>query len=155
MSYSIAQSSKLDYFEADIDYSNDETRSLAEELARNGYINIDHIALNKKIGKLYLKKNEINLDTDILDVPDYFWNNDKYQPNFNVVCKYFEISKRTEVINHRLNIIGELLYVLNEEVNFNHISNLDWTIIILILINVLILFFWDILFIDILGNKFE
>jgi uncharacterized Rmd1/YagE family protein len=106
VSYALAQSSKLDYFEEDIDYSIDDSRNLAEELAQNGYINLDHITLNKKIGKLYLKKNEINLDTDILDIPDYFWNNDKYQLHFNTVSKYFEINKRTEVINHRLDIIG-------------------------------------------------
>lgn len=150
VSYALAQSGKLDYFEEDIDFSIDEARTLAEELAKNGYIELDHVTLNKKIGKLYLKKNEINLDTDILDIPDYFWNNDKYQNHFTTVSKYFEISKRTEVINHRLNIIAELLYVLNEEVNFRHISKLEWAIIILILINVLILFFWDILFVDIL-----
>lgn len=106
VSYAIAQSSKLDYFEVDIDNSTDEARTLAEELANKGYINLDHITLNKKIGKLHLKKNEINLDTDILDIPDYFWNNDVYQPHFNAVSKYFEINKRTEVINHRLNIIA-------------------------------------------------
>ena len=106
VSYALGQSSKLDYFEEDIDYSIDEARSLAEELAQNGYINLDHITLNKKIGKLYLKKNEINLDTDILDIPDYFWNNDKYQTHFKHVSKYFEINKRTDVINHRLDIIG-------------------------------------------------
>jgi uncharacterized Rmd1/YagE family protein len=106
VSYALAQSSKLDYFEDDIDNSIDEARTLAEELAQKGYINLDHITLNKKIGKLYLKKNEINLDTDILDIPDYFWNNDKYQTHFNIISKYFEIHKRTEVINHRLDIIG-------------------------------------------------
>ncbi len=109
VSFALAQSSKLDYFEEDIDYSIDESRGLAEELAKHGYINLDHFTLNKKIGKLYLKKNEINLDTDILDIPDYFWNNDQYQSHFNTVAKYFEISKRTEVINHRLNIIAVLL----------------------------------------------
>lgn len=55
VSYALAQSSKLDYFEEDIDYSIDESRTLAEELAQKGYINLDHITLNKKIGKLYLK----------------------------------------------------------------------------------------------------
>lgn len=145
VSYAIGQSSKLDYFEEDIDISIGEARVLAEELAKTGRISLDHISLNKKIGKLHLKKNEINLDTDILDIPDYFWNNDKYQAHFNTVSKYLEINKRTEVINHRLNIIAELLFVLNEGVNFRHISKLDWAIIILILINVLILFIWDIL----------
>jgi uncharacterized Rmd1/YagE family protein len=106
VSYAIAQSGKLSYFEEDIDYSIEEARALAEELAKNGYINLDHKSLNKKIGKLHLKKNEINLDTDILDIPDYFWNNDQYQNHFNTVSKYFEINKRTEVINHRLNIIA-------------------------------------------------
>lgn len=106
MSYALAQSAKLDYFEEDIDYSIDEARMLAEELAKYGFIKLDHITLNKKIGRLHLKKNEVNLDTDILDIPDYFWDNDKYQAHFNTTSKYFEISKRTEVINHRLNIIG-------------------------------------------------
>lgn len=106
VSYALAQSSKLDYFEEDIDYSIADARSLAEELAKFGYITLDHKSLNKKIGRLYLKKNEINLDTDILDTPDYFWDNDKYQTHFATVVKYFEISKRTEVINHRLGIIG-------------------------------------------------
>jgi uncharacterized Rmd1/YagE family protein len=106
VSYALGQSAKLDYFEEDIDLSIEDARSLAEELAKNGYINLDHISLNKKIGKLHLKKNEINLDTDILDIPDYFWNSDKYQSHFNTVSKYFEVSKRTDVINQRLNIIA-------------------------------------------------
>jgi uncharacterized Rmd1/YagE family protein len=110
VSFSLAQSSKLDYFEEDIDHSIVEARNLADELAKNGYINLDHFTLNKKIGKLYLKKNEINLDTDILDIPDYFWNNDQYQSHFNTVAKYLEINKRTEVINHRLNIIAVFIF---------------------------------------------
>jgi uncharacterized Rmd1/YagE family protein len=99
---------------------------------------------------LYLKKNEINLDTDMLDIPEFLWNNDKYQKNFSLIIKYFEIEKRINILNHRLNIIGELLYLLCEEINFRHISSLDWIIIILLAINVAILFFWDILAKDIL-----
>ncbi len=120
VSFSLAQSSKLDYFEEDIDHSIKEARNLADELAKNGYIDLDHFTLNKKIGKLYLKKNEINLDTDILDIPDYFWNNDQYQTHFNTVAKYLEISKRTEVINHRLNIIAVIITILSNSLYFRN-----------------------------------
>lgn len=75
-------------------------------MARNGYVKITQTELNKKIGVLYLKKNEINLGTDILDIPDYFWENDNYQRQFTRVHNYFEIEKRTEILNYRLNIIG-------------------------------------------------
>lgn len=50
-----------------------------------GYIKIRCCDLKKKIAIIYLKKNEVNLETDILDTPDYFWDNDKYQQNFHSV----------------------------------------------------------------------
>jgi len=45
---------KLGYFESDIDNSISEARMLAEELEKNGVVNIDHIELNKKV-KLIVK----------------------------------------------------------------------------------------------------
>ncbi len=53
-----------------------------------------------------MKKNEINLDTDLLDNPDFLWNNEKYQKNFMTILKYLEVEKRTNILNHRLNIIA-------------------------------------------------
>ena len=67
---------------------------LAEELTENGYLTISCNDLKKKIATIYLKKNEVNLETDILDTPDYFWDNDKYQQNFHSVF----------LINHILDI---------------------------------------------------
>lgn len=48
-SYAFAQSVKLGYFESDIDNSISEARTLAEELEKNGVVNVDHIELNKKV----------------------------------------------------------------------------------------------------------
>jgi uncharacterized Rmd1/YagE family protein len=53
-----------------------------------------------------LKKNEINLDTDLLDIPDFLWDNEKYHKNFMNILKYLEVEKRTNILNHRLNIIA-------------------------------------------------
>lgn len=98
-----------------------------------------------------MKKNEINLDTDLLDIPDFLWNNEKYHRNFMSILKYLEVEKRTNILNHRLNIIAELLSLLSEELNIKHIGYLDWIIILLIAVNVGILFFWDIIAKDIYG----
>jgi len=88
----LAQSVTLNYLENDICDSISDTRELAEELTEKGYLRISYYDLKKKIAIIYLKKNKVNLETDILDTPDYFWENDKFQPNFHSVI--FNIKSR-------------------------------------------------------------
>ncbi len=80
---------KLVYLENDIYIAVNETKNLAERLTKDGYLQIKCSDLKKKIALIYLKKNEVNLETDFLDTPEYFWDNDLYQQNFQAVNTYF------------------------------------------------------------------
>jgi uncharacterized Rmd1/YagE family protein len=84
------------------------------------------------VGDLFVQRNEINLHSDILDTPDYFWEDDKYEPEYNKVWKYLDIDRRVELLNQRLNVMKELLDVLQVQLDTKHASKLDNIIIWLI-----------------------
>jgi len=103
----------------------------------------------KELGSFSLRENSVNLESDILDVPDYFWDNDRYQEKYKKMAEYLEIEKRTEILNQRLDIIKELLDMLNDELTSSHESRLMWIIIFLLAFEAFTLIVWQILVKDI------
>jgi uncharacterized Rmd1/YagE family protein len=65
--------------------------------------------------------------------------------------QYLEQSKRIEIMNRRLDCVGELLDVLNTQIENQHASKLEWIIIWLIVAEVAISVVWQIIIKDILG----
>ena len=51
----------------------EENQQLAYELARTGTIPLSSKEMSKRIGALIVQKNMVNLETDILETPEYFW----------------------------------------------------------------------------------
>ena len=74
---------------------------------------------------------------DILDHPDFFWEDDEWLPIYVRAAKYLEVDRRADVLNKRLDIIKELFDMLASELQFSHSSKLEWIIIVLILIEVI------------------
>jgi len=69
---------------------------------------------------------------------DFFWEEDKFEPEYKMVMRYLEMSGRVEVVNKRLDLLRELLDVLQEQMEANHAVALEWIVIWLIVIEVLI-----------------
>jgi uncharacterized Rmd1/YagE family protein len=141
VSYGISQSMKLSVFESRIDSTIDQTRYIPEELARTGRISMSRKQLSKQIGGLFLERNSINLHTDILDTPGFFWDHPEYDPIYIMTIKDLDLKSRTAVLNTRLDIIRELFDVLKDALNNRHATMLEWVIIILISIEVVISLF--------------
>ena len=53
----------------------------------------------------------------MLDTPDLFWDEDKWESTYIYARKYFTIQKRVDVLNKRLDIIKELYDMLNDELH--------------------------------------
>eukprot|EP00742_Colponemidia_sp_Colp-10_P006620 GILJ01007094.1.p1 GENE.GILJ01007094.1~~GILJ01007094.1.p1 ORF type:complete len:388 (+),score=40.74 GILJ01007094.1:75-1238(+) len=151
VSFGFAQSVKLAVFEEDIQQTIETTRSLPAELAQVGKINLTREECSKKIGELFIKRNSINLDSDLIDTPDFFWDDDEFQHLYDKVCRYLEIGNRAEVLNKRLDIIKELLEMLNSELTSRDSTRVEWIIIWLIVVEVAVLLVWQIFIKDILG----
>ena len=138
VSYGVAQSVKLTVFEDAIRKTIENTKQLPQELVRKGKIPLSRKDISRKIGELFLERNSINLHTDILDTPEFFWEYSELEPFYRSTANYLDISTRMEVLNKRLDIVRELLEMLGNELNHQHSSALEWTIIWLIVIEVII-----------------
>ncbi|KAF7456585.1 YagE family protein [Cryptosporidium felis] len=148
-SYALSQSVKLSVFESVVDENIDSTRSLPESLAKSGTIKDNREDISKRIGELFINRFYINLQTDILDTPDLFWDLQDFEPHYITCRNYLDIPKRVEILNQRLDIIKDLYDMLNNELSLQHGYKLEWIIIYLICAEIVIEVVWNILVKDI------
>uniref|UniRef100_A0A7S4VN17 DUF155 domain-containing protein n=1 Tax=Alexandrium monilatum TaxID=311494 RepID=A0A7S4VN17_9DINO len=136
--YALAQSVKLGSFEIVVGRSIGSTRSIPETMASTGEVRLDARELSKRIGGLLMLRCDVNLHTDILDTPEIFWDEEKFEPHY-VACRgYLDIDKRVEILNQRLGVLKDLYDLLQNSLNVKHGNKLEWIVIILILVEVLL-----------------
>jgi uncharacterized Rmd1/YagE family protein len=145
ISFALAQTVKLDVFEASIQNIIEETRYIAYELYETGKVSISREKLTKYIGKLFAERNIINLNSDLLDTPKFFWHRPKNEPYYIMAYESFDIKHRHSILNNRLNVIHDLYSRLSDELNHRHSSHLEIIVIYLIGVQVLIVILKDIL----------
>eukprot|EP00744_Colponema_vietnamica_P018464 GILI01026062.1.p1 GENE.GILI01026062.1~~GILI01026062.1.p1 ORF type:complete len:361 (-),score=70.57 GILI01026062.1:36-1118(-) len=150
ISFAFAQSVKLAVFEEAVETTINKTKHIPENLARTGHISLARDDISRKIGELFVERSYVNLHSDILDTPDFFWERDEWEFVYKRARKYLDLNNRVEVLNKRLDIIKELYDMLNDELHNQHASKLEWIVIYLILIELIIEVFWNILVKDIL-----
>jgi len=138
VSHGLAQSVKLGTFESAIRKTFHYTRQIPEDLAKFGRIPLSRQEIRKKMGALFIERNSINLHVDVLDTPEFFWEYSELEPLYAMTANYLDVETRVEVLNQRLDVIHELFEMLGNELNHQHSSRLEWTIIWLIIIEVLL-----------------
>lgn len=138
--YALAQSVRLGVFEVVVDRSIATTRSIPETMATTGEVKLDAKELSKQMGGLLMLRCNVNLHTDILDTPDIFWDEERFEPHY-VACRgYLDIDKRVDILNQRLGVLKDLYDLLQNTINVKHENKLEWFIIILILVEVFLEF---------------
>lgn len=138
ISHGLAQSVKLTIFEDTVQKTIDQTKILPQNLARKGKIFLSRKEISRKMGELFMERNFINLHADVLDVPEFFWDHPELEPFYRRSAHYLDVSKRAEILNKRLGVIHDLFEILSNELNHQHSARLEWTIIILIIIEVIL-----------------
>lgn len=143
-SHGLAQSVKLEVFEKLVQSRIEQSKHAPENLAKYGRIGSNRKELAKMIGQIVLDRNSINLHTDILDTPEFFWEHSELEPLYRLIAQDLDIVARVRVLNQRLDILKELFEILSNEIENRHSSNLEWIIIVLIFIEVVVTFAKDI-----------
>lgn len=144
-SYSLAQSTKLSAFEVVLQNTFAATRHIPESLAKSGSIPLSRKGIRKKIGQLFIERSSINLHLNALDTPEFFWENAEYDPIYQLMSTELDIAERTSALNQQLDVLHDLFDMLGNELNHQHSSRLEWAIIILIVIEVSLVLFHDVL----------
>ncbi|NGX42700.1 MAG: hypothetical protein K940chlam7_00984, partial [Chlamydiae bacterium] len=138
ISHGLAQSVKLGAFEDTISDSFKKTRHIPENLAKWGKIPLSRRQIRKRMGELFIDRSSINLHVDVLDTPEFFWDHPDLELMYTDIANELDIQTRGQVLNQRLDVIRELFEMLGNELNHQHSSRLEWTIIWLIVIEVVI-----------------
>ena len=138
VSYAISQSTVLAIFEERIDQKVEEYKFIPETLSVKGKISMPLDRIGMMIGDIFVIRHGLNLHSDILDTPDFFWDEDKYKPNYSKMMSYLEMDGRITVLNKRLDMLKELLDMLQHQIHNAHATKLEWIVIWLIIIEVAI-----------------
>ena len=149
-SYAFAQSLKLEVFENKVSKTIKETQDIPKNLAASGIVNLSQRKVYKMIGNIFMLRSNINLLSDMLDVPDCFWDTPAWEAIYIKGRDYYDIEERIEIINNRLDLIKELYDMLNDDLHNKHTANLEWIVIGLIIVEVVVEVIWNIIIKDVL-----
>jgi uncharacterized Rmd1/YagE family protein len=132
ISYALAQSAKLSVLEASVSKLIEETDPIQKELALTGSISLSKKQISKQIGRLFSERYSINLLSNLLDTPEFFWRRPRYEPIYLMTVEFQDILTRQEILNKKLEVIHELYSMLSNELNYKHSAKLEIIIVILI-----------------------
>ncbi len=138
VSYAIAQSAVLSIFESRVEKMMDKQKWIPESLAKTGTVHVPATSLGKMIGEVFVIRHDVNLHSDILDFPDYFWSDDRFENEYISTKQYLEIDGRVNVLNTRVDMMRELLQVLQAQAENEHGTNLELIVIWLIVAEVVL-----------------
>ncbi|XP_073827991.1 required for meiotic nuclear division protein 1 homolog [Musca autumnalis] len=135
-SNALATSVKLGIWEATLDRYIDSMEFLTNDMKKGRRIRISRAEVLRKTGELLALRHVINLSSDLLDTPDFYWDREELETLYLQICNYFSISRRTKVMNEKINHCVELAELISHNLNEAHNTRLEWMIIILIMIEV-------------------
>lgn len=136
-SNALSLSVKLGIWEATLDRYIDSMAYITEDLKQGKKIQITHAEMLRKTGELFALRHLINLSSDLLDTPDFYWDREQLENLYSQTYNHFNISKRTRVMNEKLNHCVELADLVTSNLNDIHHVRLEKIIIYLIMIEVL------------------
>jgi len=141
ISYGLAQSIKLEFYEESIQKTIQANSHISRELAQYGRISLSRKAISKRIGGIFLTRSSVNLSSEYLDVPEYFWRYSNLEAFYVMTEKFLDIPKRVAALNQKLDVVHEILEMLNSQLQHRYSSILESVIILLIFIEIVVQIF--------------
>lgn len=102
-SNAMAQSVKLGIWEAALNSYVDSIEFVTEDLKTGKKLRLTQQEVLRKQGELFALRHRINLSSDLLDTPDFYWERDDLENLYQQICGYFSITKRTRVSKSSIN----------------------------------------------------
>lgn len=135
-SYGFSQSVKLQYFETIIEGLIDKYTPLIHSLSSQGEMAVSRNEIRQIIGEILGAKSEMNLISNFLYHPKFFWQHPTLEEYFIMLERYLHIPRRVNAINHRLDTLNEIFDMFNGYLENRHSHSLEVIIIFLIAIEI-------------------
>lgn len=135
-SNAIASSVKLGSWEGSLENIIDSIEFIAEDLKRNAKVKIRMEEVLQKSGEILALRHLINLSSDLLDTPDFYWDREEMENLFLATCSHLAVAKRTKVVNEKLSHCLEVMDMISSHLSHEHGAFLEKIIIVLIAIEI-------------------
>ncbi|KAJ0104154.1 hypothetical protein J7T55_000505 [Diaporthe amygdali] len=137
ISHAVAQSTKLCSFEERMSETMKHAEPVPKRLAMTGELSMGRTEIVKLLGRLFKSRVDINLSSNILPVPNFFWESEPtLHPLYMAIRDYLEIDPRITVLNERCRVFLDLAEILSDTVADAKMSAITWIIIVLIVISI-------------------
>lgn len=137
LSYGFSQSVKLQYFENILEVLIEKYTPLIQSLSKKGAMLINRHQLLQAIGEIVDAKSEMNLISNFLYHPKYFWQHPTLEEYYIMLERYLHIQRRVNAINHRLDALNEIFDMFSVYLENRHSHHLEVIIIVLITIEII------------------
>ncbi|KAG5804507.1 hypothetical protein H9Q74_011984 [Fusarium xylarioides] len=139
ISHAIAQSTRLCFFEERMSETMISAQHVPKTLALTGELNMTRTEIVRMLGQLFKSRVDINLSSNILDVPNFFWDSEPtLHPLYAAIREYLEIDPRIKVLNERCRVFLDLAEILSDSVADAKMSYITWIIIVLIIVSIMV-----------------
>lgn len=138
ISYGLAQSIQLESYEAAVQKSIDANATFPQQLAKKGSIFLSQKNISKRMGEIFLARSSINLNSEYLEDPEYFWEHPSVEIYYSMTKKFLDIPRRVATLNQKLSVLHDMFEMLTGLLQHKHANILEIIIIVLILIEVFI-----------------
>ncbi|XP_022059942.1 required for meiotic nuclear division protein 1 homolog [Acanthochromis polyacanthus] len=136
-SNALCLSVKLAIWEVALDNFVDSIQSIPEMLKSGKRVKLSSAEVMKKIGELFTLRHCINLRSDLLLTPDFYWDRENLEKLYDKTCQFLSINRRVNVVNEKLEHCTQLTDLMRSHLSEKHSLRLEWMIVILITIEVL------------------
>lgn len=137
LSYGFSQSVKLQYFETILEALIEKYTPLIRSLSDKKKSKVTRDQIRHIVGEILGAKSEMNLISNFLYHPKYFWQHPTLEENYIMLERYLHIQRRVNAINHRLDTLNEIFNMFNDYLENRHAHNLELTVIVLIAIEII------------------
>ncbi|XP_053148539.1 required for meiotic nuclear division protein 1 homolog [Hemicordylus capensis] len=136
-SNALCLSVKLAIWEASLDNFVESIQSIPERLKSRRKVKLSHADVMQKIGELFALRHHINLSSDLLITPDFYWDREHLEQLYDKTCQLLSINRRVKVVNEKLQHCTELTDLMRNHLSEKHALRLEWMIVVLITIEVM------------------
>lgn len=136
-SIGISRSTRLSILENSLEDFLKITKQNSKNLANGLKITTNEKDIIKATGKLFLLRGKLNLYNELIDTPDLYWSEPTLEKIYQLISTSLDINSRISILNRKLDYATEEQRVFLSLVNEKKSTTLEWTIIILITVEVI------------------
>jgi uncharacterized Rmd1/YagE family protein len=115
IAHALAQSTLLARYETTAQQvlSSPLTMSIPRQLAESGVLKLRRHEALKLTGRLFKLRRDVNLVSNVLDIPELFWSEASLKSLYDAVREYMEIKPRVQLLNEKLGVASDFVSILS------------------------------------------